>query len=76
MRLLKRSGALTVETMCATTVMDKSINLSADVKYPTAKDRPRGAWLEPRGLTENMGEHGCLCVVKRRGSSVGVIPTR
>ncbi len=37
MRLLKRRGALTVKTMCAMTVMDKSINLSADVKYPTEK---------------------------------------
>ena len=45
MRLLKQRGALTVETMSAMTVMDKSIKSSAHVKYPTEKDRPRGAGL-------------------------------
>ena len=45
MRLMKQRGALTVETMSAMTVMDKSIKSSAHVKCPTEKDRPRGAGL-------------------------------
>ena len=45
MRLLKQRGALTVEIMSAMTVMDKRIKSSAHVKYPTEKDRPRGAGL-------------------------------
>jgi len=44
-RLLKPRGALTVETMSAMTVMDRSIKPSAHVKYPAEKDRPRGAGL-------------------------------
>ncbi len=58
MKLLKRRGALTVEIMCAITVMDKSVNLSADVKYPTEKDRPCCAGLNlvaSRGAWDNMG---------------------
>ena len=45
MRLPKQRGALTVETMSAMTVMDKSIKPSAHVKYPTEKGRLRGAGL-------------------------------
>ena len=68
MRLLKQRGALTVETMSTMTVMDKSIKSSAHVKYPTEKDRPRGAGLNlvaSRGtwVSESLtGEHGCLKV--------------
>jgi len=36
-RLLKQRRALTVETMSAMTVMDKSTKSSAHVKYPTEK---------------------------------------
>jgi hypothetical protein len=41
------------------TVMDKSIESSAHVKYPTEEDRPRGTGLS---LVASRGtwEHGCL----------------
>ena len=54
MRLLKQRRAFTALFMSTTTVVDKGPKSLFRVKYPTKKDRPRGA-AKPPGVTKNLG---------------------
>jgi hypothetical protein len=54
MRLLKQRRAFTAFVMSTTPVMDRSIKSRFRVKYPTKKDRLRGA-AKPPGVTKKLG---------------------